>query len=222
MTLSQLLTLVANRLDDTKEPYLWSDEELTSYANQRINKICEEVPALRDFTTADICVIPVTSGINTYATDPRIIYISEAYLSSQSTPLSRLTYDELRAFSPAWRYTSNTPQGFMTDFSVDQLLLYPKPIVNDTLNLVVIRYPLAPLDYTLADSMTPEIPARFHELLVPGITSLAYRKADAETEDLVRAKEDEKEWLGNLETIKQFYLNVNYSPVTAVPHKAFM
>jgi len=222
MTLSQLLTLVANRLDDTKEPYLWSDEELTSYANQRINKICEEVPAIRDDSTAAICTIPMTSGINTYTTDPRIIYIIEARLSSEIWPLGRMSYQELLSFQSTWRSISNTPRSFITDFELDKILLYPNPIINDTLKLNVIRYPLIPLDYLRAESTTPEIPVRLHELLVPGITSLAYRKADAETEDLARAASDEKEWLMNLEQIRQFYMNLHYTPIVAVPHQAFM
>jgi hypothetical protein len=222
MTLSQLLTLAANRLDDTKEPYLWSDEELTSYANQRINKICEEVPAIRDDSTVGICTIPVTAGLNTYATDPRIIYIVEARLNSEVWPLGRMGYQELISFQSTWRSVSNTPRSFITDFELDRILLYPKPIVNDTLYLNVIRYPLEPLDYLRASTMIPEIPARLHELLIPGITAQAYRKADAETENLVRSKEDEKEWLANLEQIRQFYLNLHYTPMVAVPHQAFM
>lgn len=222
MTLTQLLTLVANRLDDTKEPYLWSDEELTSYANQRINKICELVPALRDDSTASVCTIPVVAGTRSYATDPKIIYISEARLDLESVPLIRTTLEEIRAFNPAWRDIDSTPRYFVTDLDVDQIMLYPEPIVNDTLHLNVVRYPLTPLVYTLANSMSPDIPERFHELLVPGITSLAYHKADAETEDLARAKEDYTEWLENLEQIKRFYLNLHYSPAVATPHRAFM
>jgi hypothetical protein len=222
MTLFQLLTLVNNRLDDTKEPYLWSDEELTSYANQRINEICEEVPAIRDDSSHDICVIPVVAGKSSCATDPRIIYITEAKLFSEDHSLVRMTFQELRDFNQSWRSVSSTPRHFMTDVELDRIFLYPKPIINDTLYLNVIRYPLEPLNYTLSESMTPEIPARFHELLVPGITALAYLKADAETEDLVRAKNDLSEWMRNVEKIKHFYLNLHYSPVVAVPHKAFM
>ena len=222
MTLSQLLTLVANRLDDTKEPYLWSDEELTSYANQRINKICEVVPALRDDSTSAICTLSVIAGTRSYATDPRIIYIHEAKLDQETIPLSRMTFGDIRSFSPSWKTVSDTPRAFFTDMDLDTITLYPLPKVNDTLRFNVVRYPLQPLLYTSAESTSPEIPERFHELLVPGITSLAYRKADAETEDLTRAKADFGEWSENLEQIKRFYLNLHYSPTVAVPHQAFM
>jgi len=222
MTLAQLLTLVANRLDDTKEPYLWSDEELTSYANQRINEVCEEVPALRDASTASICSIPIIAGTTLYATDPRIIYILEAKLASEALPLSRMTYQELLDSNPTSTSTAAIPRAFMTDYEADRILLDTQPLINDTLSLRVIRYPLVPLDYTLAESMTPELPSRMHERLIPGITSLAYRKADAETEDLKRAKEDLAEWMLNLEWIRQFYLKLHYSPTVAVPHQAFL
>lgn len=222
MTLSQLLTLVANRLDDTKEPYLWSDEELTSYANQRINEICQAVPAIRDDSTAAICTISVIAGTRSYATDPRIIYIHEAKLDLEDIPLERMTFGEMRNFNKAWKTISETPRTFFTDMELDRITLYPNPIVNDTLRLNVIRHPLVPLDYTAAESTSPEIPERFHELLVPGITSLAMLKADAETEDLVRAKNDLVGWKMNLEQIKRFYLNLHYSPTVAVPHQAFM
>lgn len=222
MTLIQLLTLAANRLDDTKEPYLWSDEELTSYANQRINELCSTIPILVDVSTLSITSIPIVSGIKTYALSPLIVYIKEAILALSSLPLNRITLSELRSFQPAWKTVANTPVVFMTDVAVDTITLYPTPIVNDTLSLEVVRYPLVPLDYTLAEVTTPEIPARFHELLIPGMTSLAYKKADAETESLARSKADELEWLTNIEKIKKFYLNFNYSPALAVPNYAFM
>jgi len=110
----------------------------------------------------------------------------------------------------------------MTDMGSDTIVLYPKPIVADTLYLGVARYPLLPLDSTVTPSMNIEIPERFQSLLIPGVTAMAYRKPDAETENLVRAKADEIEWLGNVESIKQFYLKKNESSYVAVPHQAFM
>ena len=222
MTLLQLLTLVANRLDDTKEPYLWSDEELTSYANQRINELCNTIPIFVDTSTLAITVIPVIAGTRVYATDPRIIYINTVLLASKPWPLQRITSAELNTSMAGWRASSNTPSCFLTDFQKDTITLYPNPIVDDTLTLEVTRYPLSDLNYLLAETTSPEIPTHFHEFLVPGMTSLAYRKADAETENLPRVKADEIEWLSNIEKMKRFYLNLNYSPVIAAPHRAFM
>jgi hypothetical protein len=160
--------------------------------------------------------------VNHYPLDPRIIYVLQAKLDLTTAPLSRLGVEELRGWNPAWESINSTPAAFMTDVELDTIYLYGNPIVTDTLRLWVVRYPLFPLDYQKAETERPEIPERLHELLIPGVTALAYRKADAETENLLRSKADEAEWQANLEKIRKLYLKKEYAPQTAIPHQAFM
>lgn len=222
MNLTQLLTLTSNRLDDSKVPYRWSDEELTAYANQRLNEICEVVPVLRDALIPTIIPINVLATVDSYALDPRIVYIHRVKLDLQDIPLMRATASEMETYQPTWRVRTGTPTIYLTDVESGHIVISPIPIVNDTLRLDIIHSPLIVLDYTRADFCEPGIPSTLHDLLIPGMTSLAYRKGDAETEDLVRSASDEKEWLGNLERIKKFYLKFNYSNYTAIPHQAFV
>ncbi len=221
MNLTQLLTLTSSRLDDSKVPYRWSDEELTAYANQRLNEICEVVPVLRDALIPTIIPINIVIAKDSYDLDPRVMYIHEVKLDLQATPLMRVTFSEMQEFQPTWRARTGTPSVFLTDVESGHIVITPSPIVIDIMRLNIVRSPLSVLDYKRADECEPEIPSTLHDLLIPGMTALAYRKADAETEDLVRSKTDEEEWLRNLERIKRFYLKFNYSNYTAVPNLAF-
>lgn len=218
-----MLNLVSNRLDDTAEPFRWSDEELTAYYNQRIMELCIACPWLTDTTSVQLTPIAITAGSGVYPLDQRVTAILEARLASSDFPLDLKNMEYLQRMIPHWEnMTDGTPLILVTDYNKGSVLLVPAPDTNDSLKLQVARTPLYELDYTQPDNQIPELPEPLHWLFIPGITSLAYRKADAETEDLKRAAADEVEWLRNFETLKKYFINLHGAPNVAVPHSAFI
>jgi hypothetical protein len=217
-----MLNLVSNRLDDTTEPFRWSDEELTAYYNQRIMELCVIFPWLLDVSSVQITPISVTAGSQVYPYDGRITAILEARMTLSDFPMDIKTMEYLRRAIPHWQSLDGDPLMLITDYKQGHVLLVPNPETSDTLNLSVARTPLYELDYTQPDNQIPDLPEHLHWLFIPGITSLAYRKADAETEDLKRAMADQAEWMANLELLKKFFINLHGAPNVAVPHQAFI
>jgi len=52
MKLTELTLRWRRLLDDLRDPYLWSDDELTDYANDSIEELCERVFVIEDSTTS--------------------------------------------------------------------------------------------------------------------------------------------------------------------------
>lgn len=222
MTLAQILKLTSNRLDDTKEPYHWSDEELTAYLNQRLNELLIDIPLIADTTNPFVVKINIVAGTSVYAIDERITTIQSAKLASWEIPLDIRPMDNVRSMLSIWESMTGTPLILVTDYQAGSILLIPKPTESDTLYLQTTRMGLQELDYEHQGSEISEISSRLHALLIPGITSLAYRKADAETEDLKRAMADELEWKANVERMKKYYINLHGAAKVAMPHYAFI
>jgi hypothetical protein len=181
MTLSEIISSARLILDDTNaDAYYWQDDELVIYVNEAIREACRRAPLLLDGVTTSVCQIAVTANTSTYDLSPLILRVLEARMSGATLPLNKTYYLELDEKLYNWQVASGSPTHFMTD-EMGHIRLYPIPDSTGTLNLKVIRLPLLELtDY----ASSPEIPTQYHYALIDWVCHLAFRKQDAETENL--------------------------------------
>ena len=150
-------------IGDIVEPYLWTDEDLTRYANDAIVEACLRAPLLKRVTTKAI-----VAATATYAIDVSIKQIYTAKLDLATTPLIQTTDTELSLYyGSQWRTRSGTPTHYVR--SGPSLTLYPSPIVNDTLVIASSNVPDAGFDLAV------DIDPIYYNALMYYIAYLAFR-----------------------------------------------
>ncbi|MFA5387503.1 MAG: DUF6682 family protein [Candidatus Paceibacterota bacterium] len=185
MKVGTLLDIVRRSdLDDAAQPYLWSDDDLIEYADDAQNEACRRGRLLVDSTTADTCQIAVLAGTHTYALDARVIRVNRARLSGESRPLGFRQMRKLDDLSPGWEDWSGTPEVILPDWQEGSIRLVPSPDSAGTLNLTVVRLPLA----TINDPDDAfEVRDEHLRNLRHWIVYRAFLKRDSETYDPERA-----------------------------------
>lgn len=185
MTLEELITACrTERLDDTAEPFGWSDDELTGYLNDAQDEACRRARLLVDSSTAAICSIAITSAKVLYTLDPRVIFVRRAKLASRSKPLGFASYLDLDEQCPGWEDRTGTVELLVTDFETRKFRTYRTPTGADTLKLTVVRTALEPM---AAGCDEPEIAPRFHRSLIEWACYRAYNKQDVDALDPEKA-----------------------------------
>lgn len=202
-TLAQLVSRWRSALDDTVEEYLWSNDELTSYADKLQKELVAELPILEDRTDDTICNVAIVQGNGLIDLSmQRIITIKKAWIDGQAEPLHVYTSAQMDANYGDWQgvevaVTQATPTILvLPGMGVDKAYLYP-PLdeATGTLKLLVYRLPLLDLDYDIHSSEYLEIDKYAH-LLIHGIMWQAYLKNDADTFDQKRAEQQRVYWEG--------------------------
>jgi hypothetical protein len=95
-----------SRLDDTKEPYLWSDAELTRYAVQAEHEACRRADLITERTNPTYCRLVIIPEVNEYAMHEKVI-----------RPLKAFRGPSLRAASRfAWNGTTRTLTDSSSEF----------------------------------------------------------------------------------------------------------
>lgn len=198
MILAELVRACRERLDDLggdmegldwetdDSPLLWSNDELTRYANQAEREFCRRRP-IEDAETAAVCTIAVTAGIPVYPYSDRIVGIKRAKLDSMDRPLTKVTRRWLDTERWGWEGLTDETDFYLDDLTEGRLRVVGAPTADDTLRLTVGRYPLADMAWADRDTVSPEIPLKHHDDLIHWMLHLAYLKADAETFDAKRA-----------------------------------
>ncbi len=148
MTLQEIIDTFRELADDVAAPELWNDARLTVYANEAEREACRRARLIEDSDTAAVCQIAVVNGTSTYAVDPRVLFIRRAKLASQDHVLGKAHADDLDKFYCGWESNpASTPRAW-TPVGIQKLRLVDSPDADDTLNLKVIRLPLAPMALT--------------------------------------------------------------------------
>jgi hypothetical protein len=185
LTLLQLNTLFRQETDDQSAPYLWSDAEVTDYANDAQNEACRRARLIRDSATAAVCQYAVAINNPVIALDLRVISVRRVKLASRSQPLTRRYLADMDALTPGWEALTGPVTDYVADYQTQAIRLFRTPTATDTLNLTVSRLPLADL---AANGDVPEINPAYHRSLRFWMLYRAYSKRDAETNDPQRAK----------------------------------
>lgn len=180
MNLGELISTARDRSDDKAAPFLWSDAEWTSFANDAEREACRRARLIVDSSNCDIGEIRLRAGGRVYDLDQRVLFIRRAKLKGRAQPLARVSYKDLDQCAPDWEDEVGEPRGFIPDMDTDKFRPYPTPTEAGIVRLTVVRLPMANME-ELDD--TPEIKLHLHESLLYWMLYRAYSKQDSETKD---------------------------------------
>lgn len=175
-TVDELITeLRQDFLQDTdSRKYGWSDEQLLRYLNEAIKEACR-APIFKTVQTFSVVAGTAEYELEEYTQD-----IDQVFLALQTEPLIQTTKEQL-SYRLSWREDEGTPLHFVQDTT---LLLYPIPIVADTMTVYSFAIP-----EKLGFGETPEIPERYHQCLLYWGAYKAYMNPTFEFHDLTRSQQ---------------------------------
>lgn len=212
-TLAQWISRWRARLDDTLEPYLWSNDELTEYVDTLQKQLVAEMPILEDREDATICNISLVQGDGSIDLSmQRILRIEKAWIDGEVSPLTIVSSAYMDAYYGDWQgvdttVAQNTPTVLVTQgMGTGKAWLYP-PLASatGTLKMLVYRLPLLDLGYGDHSSEYLEIDKYAH-LLIHGILQQAYLKQGADTYDPKRSDRHGILWRADEEKIRRMVL----------------
>jgi len=164
-------------MEDTATPYLWSDEEVTTYLNDAVNEACERALLIEDRVTPAVCSVALVANQADYRPHDSVIQIKR--LAFRGRALSETSVEQMDNDDAQWEGRTGEPRQFIYGEATG-LRLVPAPRSAGTVSLTVYRLPLVALSVD-NDSGIPEIPARHHMRLLPWVYRCAYLKQDSET-----------------------------------------
>jgi hypothetical protein len=197
MTFDELATLFRFAVDDCDDDDpLWSDIELSSYADGAQKEFARRTDYFSDATTVAVTQIAFTTGDTFLDLDPRVTKIRSAKLITGKTKVEPVKYADMesRVTNPSdynspfesssaldWESATGAPRYIVTDMEANKVRLAPTPVTADTIQLMVYRLPL--LDIT-EDSQELEVTETdFQRGLLFYMKYMAYLKNDVDTYD---------------------------------------
>jgi len=198
MTFGQLLKLARFALGDTEasqdKNQLLPEAIGLMYFNEAIHEACRRARLIVDRSTAAVCSYVVEPDTPIITLDSRIIKIRRVYLASRSQPLNRKFVADMDDMHAGWETHTGSTDSYVADYETGaskKIFLYRRPAVADSLNLVVVRLPLA--DLAGSDDV-PEIPQQYHAALVHYVVAKLRNIEDTELYDLKKALKAEAEF----------------------------
>lgn len=170
---------------------LWSNSELTRYANEAEHEFCLRRP-IRDDNKTAITDIAVTADDPYYDYSNRILSVHRVkYVddNGDEVVLRKRTHQQLDLHTPDWQtLDSATPCFYVENSEHKEIKISPPPELGGNLELVVDRLPFQDMLWSRRDTRGPEINMEHHNDLIQYMLFKAYSKRDAETEDPKLAK----------------------------------
>lgn len=190
MKLSDLITELRVLLDDEAQPYLWSDPQLTSYLNEAENEACIRARLIYD-EDSDLTRLQAAANDPVLPLNALMLAVDRVYAADRA--LTRTTSDELdNLHGGRWKTTTGQPRRFFEEETY--LRLFPTPTADTDVQIACWRLPLDPL--TDQDD-EPEIHVRFHMQMLDWAAHLAFKRRDADAQDLQRAATHEARFSGS-------------------------
>jgi hypothetical protein len=157
----------------------WSNEELTSNINEAINMVYRRAEPIKVIST-----INVIANTHTYPLPTATQKISKVKREDGEAL-------EEKSISELWDLKGfDTDTGdlkyYSTDLSTGTIRFYRIPEVNESVYLLLYRYPTSSLTWTLP-ATTPELDSRYHLPMLFYAAHLCYLKDEANTLDPQRA-----------------------------------
>lgn len=192
-TADELLAAFRDDVNDAAQPYLWSDPTVYRYMTVACDRLATKTKELYKLITLNY-----TAGATSLTLPQYVLEIREARIvggdalhqrnANEMTGASTDDYGHRTYANVAFDQVGR-PASFVRDYDKAAIRLVPKPDADGAVELqctVTVASPMEPgadLPFTSAEDQL---------LLLEGMKALAYRKHDAETEDLVRARAHEE------------------------------
>lgn len=190
---SELLELFRLELDDTQEPYFWSDGEFYTYLNEAHDLFVRLIGGISD-RRSPLTKVSYKAGDQFKKFDPRILRIKGATNEKQKI-LGIYNFDNFDGRSRGDDYGASYVDGIddtktgelqylITDVDAKEFQLYPIPESDGYIRLFVSR---RPLDKIEGGSSEFEIDEHHQLNLLNWVKYKALSKQDAETFDSEKA-----------------------------------
>lgn len=189
MTTKELLKLFRLELDDTAEPYLWSDVEFYAYLDEAQDIFVRETGGIADRRNP-LTKISYKAGDQFKRYDPRILRIKGAFdqdnrvvtirnLDNFAGPYFENDYGQ--QYLEGLDDSRTGPVRYLiTDVEEESVQLYPIPEEDGFVRLFVYRRPMDPIT---SSSSELEVKEHHHLTLLCWVKYRALAKQDAETFD---------------------------------------
>lgn len=181
MNQTEAISEIRNTLQDSVQPYFFSDERIRVALNHAQDEACRRARLLVDSRTTEVCAIDVPAGEALVDLHESVIFVRRARLAGAGVTLVPRVARTMDEQCPGWEDTNPAqPIAFVPDWETGVLRLWPAPVAPATLLLTVIR---APLDTELLVDATSEflLPRRYHRGLLFGALAELYRVPDMDT-----------------------------------------
>lgn len=158
--------------------HLWSDAELTAFANRAVDEVAARTLCLSDDGTIDGTTrFELTAlGDPEVALDSRLLQITRVTFNGDVLLPASIRHLDFRF--PRWREDTAEPRGFVVDDQARTLRVQPIPTMDGTLRISAIHRPLTLLSNP---NDVPEIPQHYRQDACLWMAHLAYLKNDADT-----------------------------------------
>lgn len=191
MTLGEILTAVREDiLEDPKcaeapEDNLWSDDQLTRYANWAQKSACRRANLLFDSETDGVAVYTLAVGEFQAVLSPLVLFVERVWFDDE--PMAVTDQEQLRrCYGDKFESRTGTPQAYYMDNG--KVVMFPKPEAGGVIKTRACRLPLVDLS---SPRDAPEIDEQYHDGLLNGIAHRAFLKQDSQTLDK-RASADQE------------------------------
>jgi len=173
-TVADMIQAFREETSDTVEDYLWSDALLVRFASEALVAFAEQTKSIYDDSSA-AAVIEYAAAQQVLALHPAVIDVVEAYAGDR----------QLKVVAPGVVRRSELPTGGLPELLVlgsssDQMKLYPAPQEAGTLELLVIRRPLAEV---AVNGAIPDVPVSDRRHLLSFMKGRSYGVQDVEAYD---------------------------------------
>lgn len=165
------------REDDDADMLRWSNEELVEFIDEAVRQVYRRILPVKD-SSLDIAI---TAGVSTYILNPKIIQLLRTRLTSTGLALNEVDINDLWDISD-WESKTGTPTCFTPNYDTATITLFPIPEIDDTLKILVNRYPLVDLSW----SKNTALVGLRQEVLLPMLNYaafMAYNKDEENTSD---------------------------------------
>jgi hypothetical protein len=181
MTLGELIKLARIRLDDRVPEYLWSDAELTEFANAAVEEVADRTRCLRDTYET-----PTTAGAPDYTFPFTPLWVHRAWYTNPANGVrEQVKFSSTQEFftlTQFGNFPGPTPKFFASADTWDTVRLNPIPSEVGTLDFEYSRLPNED-ERMVGMGDEPIIPAEMHRDLVHWIVFEAFSLRDADTKD---------------------------------------
>jgi hypothetical protein len=192
----------------------WKDDEIIEYINNAQQEFSQYTRCLPNYTDYTITLVPSTRS---YTFDTGIIEIFGAYLVTSKRRLDADSFANIQKRyilnneeiikRGNWEAETGIPRFIVTDMELNKLVLYPIPLMAETLALYVykIANSVSAVDIEDYNDVELEIPEQHRNGLIFRIMSLAYNKLDSGLKDANQEMLYSQKWESFKQDAKAFY-----------------
>lgn len=166
--------------DDEHVQFRWTNEELTKYIDLAQKQVARTLLCFKSDDPQ--FAIDIVADTAEYLLNTDIIKVKDMYLNSTGKVINKSELEDFAGLSH-WRTRTGAPSSAIVDENTGKIRLYPIPIENDTLNLIVYHLPLTTLDWELAETQSLEIREEYQIPMLYWAAYLAYQKDEANALD---------------------------------------